>query len=50
MRDSETENTVHHEGSISMSREKVTIEERIMAAKVCIDAKGSGMANRKKTD
>lgn len=36
MRDSETENTVHHEGSISMPREKVTIEERIMAAKGCI--------------
>lgn len=28
MRDSEPENTVYHEGSISISREKVTIEER----------------------
>lgn len=33
MRDSETKNTVKHEGSISMRREKVAAEERIEVAK-----------------
>ena len=42
MRDSEIKNTVCHEGSISMSkREKVTIEERINAAKLYIEGKFS---------
>ena len=39
MRDSEIENTVHHEGSIFMPREKVTIEERVTAAKDCVEGR-----------
>ena len=38
MRDSE-KNTVHHEGSISMPREKVTPEEKAMAAKDCAEGR-----------
>ena len=41
MRDSEIKNTVNHEGSISMSREKVTAEERIKAAKACAEGRMS---------
>ena len=39
MRDSEIKNTVNHEGSITMSREKVTAEERIEAAKACAEGR-----------
>ena len=41
MRDSEIKNTVKHEGSISMSRAKVTAEERIEAAKACAEGRMS---------
>ena len=39
MRDSEIKNTVNHEGSISMPREKVTAEERIEATKACVEGR-----------
>lgn len=38
MRDSEIKNC-HHEGSISMPKEKVTAKERIEAAKACIEGR-----------
>ena len=41
MRDSEIKNTVNHEGSITMSREKVTAEERIESSKACAEGKKS---------
>ena len=39
MRDSEILNTVNHEGSITMPREKVTAEEHMEAAKACYEGK-----------
>ena len=39
MRDSETKNTVKHEGSISMRREKVAAEKRIEVAKACAEGR-----------
>ena len=41
MRDSEIKNTVHQEGSISMTREKVTSAERVDAAKACVEGRTS---------
>ena len=41
MRDSEIKNTVDHEGSISMSRGKISIEERLEAAKACAEGRMS---------
>ena len=41
MRDSEIKKHCHHEGSITMSKGKVTPEERIEAAKVCAEGRMS---------